>query len=154
MHSSKTASKMKDRSDSVDIGHISTRDDESKRCFRLRHFTHCCCSSFQKSVLIFATVLLLSQSASAAKNLEFGNSVEDSIKVKGLQTGDSSGVTLMWGIPDTTAPLGKLFEYSIPNDAFKGNIKKFEVSSDRLEYSYVEEDVLVSILSVKCYKFL
>ncbi|XP_036366874.1 uncharacterized protein LOC118767040 [Octopus sinensis] len=36
-------------------------------------------------------------------------------------------VSLMWGIGDTTAYVGRLFTYPLPNDVFKGDIKSFTV---------------------------
>ncbi|CAI9744143.1 dystroglycan 1-like [Octopus vulgaris] len=40
---------------------------------------------------------------------------------------DREPVSLMWGIGDTTAYVGRLFTYPLPNDAFKGEIKSFKV---------------------------
>ena len=37
-------------------------------------------------------------------------------------------VSLMWGIGDTTAFVGRIFTYAIPLDAFKGSIQSFQVS--------------------------
>lgn len=37
-------------------------------------------------------------------------------------------LTLSWGISDTTAYVGKLFTYTLPNDAFEGNIVRYDVS--------------------------
>ncbi|KAJ8302124.1 hypothetical protein KUTeg_021111 [Tegillarca granosa] len=34
-------------------------------------------------------------------------------------------VSLLWGIADTSAIVGRLFKYHIPSDAFKGNIHKY-----------------------------
>lgn len=39
-----------------------------------------------------------------------------------------SGVQKQWGLADTTATSGKLFQYHIPSDAFVGNIHHYEVS--------------------------
>lgn len=39
-------------------------------------------------------------------------------------------VALMWGIADTTATVGRLFQYHIPSDAFKGSVDKYVVSPD------------------------
>lgn len=38
-------------------------------------------------------------------------------------------VSLMWGIGDTTAFVGRMFTYAIPSDAFKGSIQSFKVSA-------------------------
>lgn len=40
----------------------------------------------------------------------------------------SEPLTLLWGIADTTAYVGKLFTYTLPNDAFQGNIVHYDVS--------------------------
>lgn len=37
-------------------------------------------------------------------------------------------VSLMWGIGDTTAFVGRMFTYAIPSDAFKGTIQSFKVT--------------------------
>jgi hypothetical protein len=41
----------------------------------------------------------------------------------------SSPVQRLWGIPDTVAPLGKLFHMNVPRDAFTGEVDHYEVSS-------------------------
>ena len=33
-----------------------------------------------------------------------------------------------WGIPDTTAKAGKLFDLVLPKDAFHGHVSRYEVS--------------------------
>lgn len=38
-------------------------------------------------------------------------------------------VSLHWGLPDTTAILGQLFQYRIPVDAFTGDILAYQVST-------------------------
>lgn len=40
----------------------------------------------------------------------------------------SEPLTLLWGIADTTAYVGKLFRYTIPSDAFQGNIVHFDIT--------------------------
>lgn len=37
--------------------------------------------------------------------------------------------TLLWGTADTTAYVGKLFTYTIPSDAFQGNVVHYDVST-------------------------
>ncbi|XP_076304709.1 dystroglycan 1-like [Tachypleus tridentatus] len=37
-------------------------------------------------------------------------------------------VKRFWGVPDTTATVGKVFNYTIPDDAFSGNISHVEVT--------------------------
>jgi hypothetical protein len=39
-----------------------------------------------------------------------------------LKPGRTEPVALHWGIADTSAVVGKMFNYVIPSDAFKGNI--------------------------------
>jgi len=34
-----------------------------------------------------------------------------------------------WGVPDTTAFVGHLFRYRVPNDAFSGDVASYEVSA-------------------------
>jgi neurexin len=41
----------------------------------------------------------------------------------------SSPIQRLWGIPDTVAPLGKLFHMNVPRDAFSGDVDHYEVSS-------------------------
>jgi dystroglycan 1 len=36
-------------------------------------------------------------------------------------------VSVMWGIADTTATLGKLFQYTLPKEAFKGEVTRYKV---------------------------
>ncbi len=36
-------------------------------------------------------------------------------------------VSVRWGVPDTTALVGKLFHYLLPKDAFRGDITGYEV---------------------------
>lgn len=53
--------------------------------------------------------------------------------INGLTVEDFSHETLqnslqrLWGIPDTTAHVGYLFHYQIPNDAFDGKIGRYKV---------------------------
>ena len=42
---------------------------------------------------------------------------------------DTGSVSLMWGIADTTASVGRVFKYHIPADAFKGDVQSYEVSA-------------------------
>ncbi|XP_076363552.1 dystroglycan 1-like [Tachypleus tridentatus] len=49
-----------------------------------------------------------------------------------LERDGSKPQTLMkvkrfWGVPDTTATIGKLFNYSVPEDAFTGQVDQYEV---------------------------
>ena len=45
-----------------------------------------------------------------------------------LKPGRTEPVALHWGIADTSAVVGKMFNYVIPSDAFKGNIISYKVS--------------------------
>lgn len=56
-----------------------------------------------------------------------GNSSPNQIK-------QEEPVSLLWGIADTSAVVGRLFKHHIPSDAFKGNIHKYVVSRQKLEY--------------------
>ena len=38
------------------------------------------------------------------------------------------GVTRLWGVADTTAPVGRLFVHAIDKHAFQGDITRYEVS--------------------------
>ncbi|WAR25004.1 DAG1-like protein [Mya arenaria] len=40
----------------------------------------------------------------------------------------SEPLSLQWGIPDSTAYVGKLFRYTLPSDAFQGNIVKYDIT--------------------------
>lgn len=40
----------------------------------------------------------------------------------------SSPVQRLWGIPDTVAPVSKLFHMTIPEDAFSGAVYHYEVN--------------------------
>ena len=39
------------------------------------------------------------------------------------------GVTRLWGVADTTAPVGRLFLHAIDKHAFHGPVSRYEVSS-------------------------
>ena len=41
-------------------------------------------------------------------------------------------VSVKWGIPDTTAFVGKLFHYMLPKDAFRGDITEYKVCFNRI----------------------
>lgn len=42
-------------------------------------------------------------------------------------TSDDS-ISVLWGVHDASASVGKVFKYRIPEDAFKGHVSKLEVS--------------------------
>lgn len=37
-------------------------------------------------------------------------------------------ISVLWGIADTTATVGRLFSFTIPKDAFKGYVTSYKVS--------------------------
>ena len=41
-------------------------------------------------------------------------------------------VSVMWGIADTTATLGKLFQYTLPKEAFRGEVTRYKVGKTKL----------------------
>ncbi|KAK7081391.1 hypothetical protein SK128_005603 [Halocaridina rubra] len=45
------------------------------------------------------------------------------------------GVRRLWGVADTQTPVGRLFSYPIPDDAFEGDIVKYQVSIVRARKS-------------------
>ena len=47
------------------------------------------------------------------------------------------GVSLMWGIADTTAVVGRLFSYHIPSDAFSGPVAGYKVGLGCLTWTAV-----------------
>ena len=49
------------------------------------------------------------------------------VGTKGGTSQKVSPVMLMWGIADTSATVGKMFNYAIPDDAFKGTVLKYKV---------------------------
>ena len=52
----------------------------------------------------------------------------DTISAENLVKQEDSGISLLWGIADTTASVGRMFQYHIPADAFKGDIQSYKVS--------------------------
>ena len=43
-----------------------------------------------------------------------------------LHSGDEP-LTVMWGLADTTATVGKVFHYRLPKDAFRGKVTGYKV---------------------------
>ena len=41
---------------------------------------------------------------------------------------DPPPLTLFWGIPDTQANVGKLYKFTIPANAFQGNVDYYQVN--------------------------
>ena len=73
-------------------------------------------------------------SSTVAQNLKLNvENIVNSLDI--LKPGRTEPVALHWGIADTSAVVGKMFNYVIPSDAFKGNIisyKVVEVGKDAL----------------------
>lgn len=82
--------------------------------------------TFQLSVLLVITFLNLFQ-PSFTQNLKFKSldALKHSLDTK---QSDNEPLTLLWGIADTTAYVGKLFTYALPNDAFQGNVVHYNVT--------------------------
>ena len=74
--------------------------------------------------LLLVTALLCLVPIGSSQGLKFNrNSVE---MKQAAPAGEP--LSLLWGIADTTAYVGKLFTYTLPNDAFQGNIVHYDVS--------------------------
>ena len=82
--------------------------------------------TFQISVLLVLIFLNLFQ-VTWTQNLKF-RSVEALKTSQDKKVSDSEPLSLLWGIADTTAYVGKLFKYTLPNDAFQGNVVNYHVS--------------------------
>ena len=82
--------------------------------------------TFQLSVLLVVIVFNLFQ-VTWTQDLKF-KSVEALKTSQDRKQSDSEPLTLLWGIADTTAYVGKLFTYTLPNDAFQGNVVHHHVS--------------------------
>lgn len=66
-------------------------------------------------------------SSTVAQNLKLNvENIVNSLDI--LKPGRTEPVALHWGIADTSAVVGKMFNYVIPSDAFKGNIISYKVS--------------------------
>lgn len=78
-------------------------------------------NSFAFVVLGF---LLISQCVAQDFKIDIENLVNSVDPVKPKRT---EPVALHWGIADTSAVVGKMFNYVIPSDAFKGDILSYEV---------------------------
>lgn len=86
------------------------------------------------SIVLFVLVLLCTTEGNdtegampelVARNLEESNSVAVEAIPAGAE--GSTSVKRLWGVADTTAAVGKLFQYHIPSDAFAGPVNHFEV---------------------------
>ena len=85
--------------------------------------------TFHTNVLLVLTFLNLLQN-SCAQDLKF-QSVDALKHSSDIKQSDSEPLSLLWGIPDTTAYVGKLFTFTLPNDAFQGNVVHYDVSIRR-----------------------
>lgn len=59
---------------------------------------------------------------------DFKIDIENVVNSMDLQPKQTEPVALHWGIADTSAVVGKLFNYVIPSDAFKGDILSYEIT--------------------------
>lgn len=67
-----------------------------------------------------------------AQDLKF-QSVDALKHSSDIKQSDSEPLTLLWGIPDTTAYVGKLFTFTLPNDAFQGNVVHYDVTEAAMD---------------------
>lgn len=86
--------------------------------------------TFQTSVLLVLTLFTLFQ-VSLTQELKF-KSLEALKKSLDTKQTENEPLTLLWGIADTTAYVGKLFTYTLPADAFQGNVVHYDVSIEPL----------------------
>ena len=52
----------------------------------------------------------------------------ENVAEMGIQA-SSEPLQLLWGIGDATAYVGRLFTYTLPSDAFQGNVVHYDVST-------------------------
>ena len=57
-------------------------------------------------------------------------------------------VSVLWGLHDASAMLGKLFKYALPKEAFQGDISQYKVSKKS------PQEMLAPQLSIKCNFFI
>ena len=53
-------------------------------------------------------------------------------------------VSVKWGIPDTTAFVGKLFHYMLPKDAFRGDITEYKVCFNRIIFMTLKKSIFIN----------
>lgn len=82
--------------------------------------------TFQTSVLLVLTLFSLFQ-VSLTAELKF-KSLEALKKSLDTKQTENEPLTLLWGVADTTAYVGKLFTYTLPADAFQGNVVHYDVT--------------------------
>lgn len=73
-------------------------------------------------------LLLLSLSGASETSNDVGGSHLDAKSSSGQADDIDERVLKQWGLPDTTAQVGKLFRYHIPTDAFTGKVHHYEAS--------------------------
>lgn len=75
-------------------------------------------------------LLLLAALTGANPNDDFGFELGDSEDLVVELTEPPPAPVKLKGVPDVDATIGKLLDFRVPDDAFKGNVVKLEVSSD------------------------
>ena len=78
------------------------------------------------SWLISLFIVFISCKVTVTQDLKFVPSKDGDMDQK---LSPSEPLTLLWGIADTTAYIGKLFSYTLPSDAFQGNVVQYDVST-------------------------
>ena len=82
------------------------------------------------AILGLAMALVMTASHSEEDFAFEAPSAEEQEALSGLHTHPTSTpVQKLWGIPDTLAPVGKLFHMKVPGDAFSGDVDRYEVSN-------------------------
>ena len=86
--------------------------------------------SYTRHIIVCAVILLTILHTACGQNMkvDIGDIVNSlDVGTKGGKSQKGSPVMLMWGIADTSATVGKMFNYAIPDDAFKGTVLKYKV---------------------------
>lgn len=79
------------------------------------------------AVLFLMTVLVLCQCSAQNLKIDIGNTVQQHDLNKGTAEFQAP-VALQWGIADTSTNVGKIFNFAIPSDAFRGTIQSIKVT--------------------------
>ncbi|XP_046570474.1 dystroglycan 1-like [Haliotis rubra] len=87
----------------------------------------CGSAAVSKMAVVFVLVSLMLASVGHCSISVVDSNDIWGISSHGSRTGDDSSVSLMWGVADTTASVGHFFNYTIPQDAFKGNGLQYKV---------------------------
>lgn len=80
------------------------------------------------AVLFLMTVLVLCQCSAQNLKIDIGDTVQQHDLNKGTAEFQAP-VALQWGIADTSTNVGKIFNFAIPSDAFRGTIQSIKVST-------------------------